>query len=710
MKEIQALTGRVLPGFTERIHYEWIPAEQGMDVYEIVQEGEALRIRGNSQLSMAAGLGWYLEHVLLWDLGWCGGRREIPEQLPDAGDRLPCRRVIEQKYRSYFNYCTFQYSAAWWDWERWQEELDRMALHGINLPLMTVGLEAVWYETLLELGFSDEEARSFLCGPAFLAWQWMTNLEGFLGPLPMEWIESHRALGKRILETELAWGMQPIQQGFTGFVPRLCMEKMPEARIRQEVSWCGFPGTAQLDPTDPAFYRIGRLFLQKQKELFGSHGYYAADPFHEGEPPEKTEAYLHAVGDAIRSLLLDFDPDAVWVAQSWSIRKEIVTRMEKDRLLVLDLNGERAEELDGFWGYPFVTGNLHNFGGRTNLHGDLRLLSENAFAKLRKKMPNVCGTGLFMEGIEQNPVYYNLAFQMLTEAEAVDLKSWLKEYTRRRYGADLPEIQEAWRELRATVYAPGTNGTEKSSIFCARPAVRVKKSGPNDGFHVPYGNERLEYAFYLLLKSGVNETVFHSDGWRYDIVDLLRQILSNRGQRMAWEAAEAFLNRERGRFIAKSNSFVELISDVDRLLQSRPEFRLDTWLEGAQRWGRTEEEKQYYRQNAAVLLTLWGTKEETEIFDYAWREWAGLLSGFYRERWKRFYRMLEQCLEGYREYEEETLPRCHGREAFRANAFYEELADWEDQWTKTVTVSGKRTFEVEEVTWLAQKYHILTLD
>ena len=27
----------------------------------------------------------------------------------------------------------------WWDWARWERELDWMALHGINLPLAFVG-------------------------------------------------------------------------------------------------------------------------------------------------------------------------------------------------------------------------------------------------------------------------------------------------------------------------------------------------------------------------------------------------------------------------------------------------------------------------------------------------------------------------------------------------------------------------------------------
>lgn len=31
------------------------------------------------------------------------------------------------------------YSMAYWDWDRWEAEIDWMALHGINLPLAFTG-------------------------------------------------------------------------------------------------------------------------------------------------------------------------------------------------------------------------------------------------------------------------------------------------------------------------------------------------------------------------------------------------------------------------------------------------------------------------------------------------------------------------------------------------------------------------------------------
>ena len=303
------------------------------------------------------------------------------------------------------NYCTVSYSAAWWDWERWQRELDYMAMNSINMPLSVIGLEAVWYNTLLKHHFTDEEARHFLAGPGHAAWQWMQNLQDYGGPLPKSWIDSHIRLGKQIIQRELELGMQPIQQGFSGYVPRELKAKYPHAKIQQQPSWCAFTGVAQLDPTDSLFQVIGHDFLEEQKKLYGAHGVYAADPFHESTPPIDTPEYLSAVGKSIHKLFKDFDSSAVWAMQAWNLREPIVKAVPKEDLLILDLNGAKCRKDSAFWGYSAIAGNLHNFGGRINLHGDLPLLASNQYATAAKRSPNIVGSGLFMESIEQNPVY-----------------------------------------------------------------------------------------------------------------------------------------------------------------------------------------------------------------------------------------------------------------------------------------------------------------
>lgn len=674
--QIQAaydLIERVTPGYKSQFKLELIEPIDGQDVYEIAAEGGKIVLKGNNTVSLATAYNQYLKYTCNAHVSWFGNQLNLPQTLP-----LPAKEIkntINGKYRVYMNYCTVSYTASWWNWDRWQKELDYMAMNSINMPLSVVGLEAVWYNTLLKYNFTDEEARKFLAGPGHFAWQWMQNLQSYGGPLPESWIKSHAELGKKIIDRQLELGMQPIQQGFSGYVPRELKDKYPEAKIQLQPSWCGFTGAAQLDPTDPLFSSFGRDFLEEEKKLFGAHGVYAADPFHESRPPVDTPEYLSAVGHSIYKLFKDFDPSSIWAMQAWSLREPIVKAVPKDDLLILDLNGGKSTQANTCWGYPVVAGNLHNFGGRINLHGDLRLLASNQYASAKQKSPNVCGSGLFMESIEQNPVYYDLAFEMPLHAGKVDIEEWLGRYAERRYGGSSENVRKAWMCLLEGPYRPGTNGTERSSIIAARPALNVKKSGPNAGLGIPYSPLLLIQAEGLLLKDA--DRFKDSSPYRFDIVDVQRQLMSNLGQAIHKKAAAAFVAKDKAAFALHSTRFLEMLRDADILLRTRPEFNFDKWLTDARSWGTTDNEKNLLEKDATALVTIWGADGDPLIFDYSWREWTGLIESYYLKRWEKFYAMLQEHLDAGKDYQEEGLPQTHGREAFRANDFYSRLGDWE---------------------------------
>lgn len=683
VKAARELIARVTPGYEKQYVLEVIPADaqSGEDVFEVDARKGKVVLRGNNPVALASAFHWYLKYTCKAQLSWFGDQLNLPERLP-----LPAakeRRTIGGKYRAYFNYCTLSYTAPWWDWERWQREIDFMAMNGINMPLQPIGLDAVWYETLLRMGFTDLEARTFLVGPGHQAWQWMTNIEQFGGPLPKSWIDSHVELGRRIFVRQLELGMKPIQQSFTGYVPKLMAEKYPETKIAQQPEWYGFEGVSQLDPLDPLFDRMGHTFMQVQDSIFGSYGIYSADPFHESAPPVNTPEYLSAVGKKISKLIDDFDPRGIVAMQAWSIREPIATQFPKDRLVVLDLNGSTYPNKKNFWGYPFVAGNLHNFGGRINMHGDLALLASNQYATARKKAPNAVGSGLFMESIVQNPVYYAMAFEMPMHRDTIRPSEWLDAYTVRAYGAESDAAQQAWAILLKGPYGPGTNGVESSSIIAARPAIDVKKSGPNAGFNIPYDPKSLYEAERLLLQDA--EKLETSEIYRFDVVDVQRQIMSNLGQEIHKAAAAAYKAGDMAGFKKHSGCFLELLLDVDALLATRTEWNFDRWVSDARSWGATTEEKDLLERDATALVTYWGFTPGymCQQFDYSWREWAGLIRRYYYNRWKMFYDMLAESLASGKPYSEAGAKMSNGREAFRGNEFYDRLADWEIDFVAT---------------------------
>ena len=558
-----------------------------------------------------------------------------------------------------------------------------MALNGINMPLCAVGIEGIWYYTLTDIGFTDEQARAFIAGPAFLAWQNMGNLEGFCGGISRAWIDSRIELGKKIIDRVRSLGMHPIQQGFSGCVPTMLREKYPNSTILLKKPWCGLSATAQLDPTDPLFLELGKKFMATQKRLFGLHGFYAADPFHESEPPKEGDEYLHQVGQAISALLGNADPNYTWIMQAWSVRKAIAEAVPKSRLVILDINGAKYRRTKHLWGFPCVIGTLHNFGGRIRLHGNIDRLADNPYTTARAQGANAVGTGLFMEGIEQNPMFYDLAFDMLTKSDGVDIQEWIADYVYRRYKTKDASALRAWKILLNGVYAEKKEMVEASSIICARPAIDVKKSGPNRGFAFDYNVGELATAVSLLLDSNAT-----TDGFDFDLMDVTRQYLSDYAYFLYKSVAKSFKEKDKQTFAARSAQFLELLSDVDRLLQHRSEFSFKKWVSDARKCAATPAETDLFEYNASAQVTIWGLEENSIIFDYSWREWSGLIGQFYKMRWEFFLAKLSEFLENGTEYSEEDLPLIHGREAWRANDLYSEMADREIAW-----IRSQKTFE-----------------
>ena len=48
------------------------------------------------------------------------------------------------------NVVTFGYTTQWWDWPRWEQFVDWLALHGVNLPLLPLAHEAVLIRVSLD--------------------------------------------------------------------------------------------------------------------------------------------------------------------------------------------------------------------------------------------------------------------------------------------------------------------------------------------------------------------------------------------------------------------------------------------------------------------------------------------------------------------------------------------------------------------------------
>ena len=96
---------------------------------------------------------------------------------------------------------------------------------------------------------------------------------------------------------------------------------------------------------------------------------------------------------------------------------------------------------------------LENFGGNVGLHGRMDQLLHNFY--LTKDNPlaaQLKGIGLTMEGIENNPVMFELMCELPWRAEKFTKEEWIKQYIRARYGTDDESIWQAWQILANGIY------------------------------------------------------------------------------------------------------------------------------------------------------------------------------------------------------------------------------------------------------------------
>lgn len=671
----------------------------GKSCFEFYCENDKIVLAGDCKISQAMAYYQYLKKYCAVNLSHCGNEFITVESAPLPDKKTS--RVIPQDKRVYMNYCTVGYSCASWDWERWEREIDFMAMNGVNMPLSVVGSEAVWYYTMRELGYSETGALNFLSGPFFWPWQLMGNINGYFGLTDTAFIESRVELGKKIIEREVELGMTPIQQGFSGNVPKSIIKLFPKAKIRLVPSWCNFPPTYQVDPLDPLFKKFGTVLLEKQRQLFGAYHYYASDPFHENKPNSSAKDYLWKVGRAIDRLYEDFDKSSVWVMQSWSLREKIVKAVPKERLLILDLDGSKYKENESFWGYDFVLGNLHNFGDRNTLHGSIKALADNLFLHLKAETPNVIGTGLFPEGIFQNPLYYDLAFEMLTQDSAVDLDIWLRDYARRRYGSDEACLVEAVHKLYESCYSESCTGRETGSVICARPATELRHTAPNDHRELRYNPKTLFEATDLLLRAQNACT----DGFAFDACDLTRQVLSNYASSLYDKVMYAYNNKDVNIFERATNAFLKLCDDLDSLLLTRRELTLSEHLLKAGQLAKNDKEKQNFELNLLAQITLWGPFGRTVNYDYAWKEWGGMIETFYSKRWQSFFEKLALEFPRRKPFSTTTKHQHCERNIYIGNKFYKNYEKFERNWLSTANPAPASNEDtVEKARLLIEKY------
>ena len=656
---IAAMLGRILPNNGDADKFEWTVTGNKVQQFTIACDGYKITVSGSDNIAVATGINWYLQHYAGVDISWNAPTATLPATLPVCPAETHTASV---DWRYYLNFCTYSYSMSFWDWDRWQQELDWMALHGVNMPLAITGVECVWREVLMHsYGYTLGEVNTFVTGSAYYGWFFMNNMTGWGGPQPESWYTHQQTMARKIFQRMKDFGMSPVIPGYVGMIPKDFMTQTEASTISGWTAsdivnggnWCSFVrpyfvnNTERLKDFAANYYAA---FDRLYGDVCTTH-FYAIDPFHEGGVPSgvtSAEASVQAMWEALQA----YDAKAVWVAQHWQTNPTpIVTHtIPRGRLIILDLHGDQyaATQCTGHHttadnaNHDWVWGQVSNFGGNVGLFGRMdRLINCFYEARNNQSVNKLVGIGALPEGIENNSMLYDLLYALPWTTTDYTRDTWIADYVRMRYGIpvnstfnfQLSTLNSVWTRLGAGIYqCPNDNqqGTTES-VFLMRPSLTpgTVSSWASSTWYWDFAE--VHKALQEMLS--VSETMKDNDNYRYDLVDIARQALADYGK-MKLDEIKATGSQ------AAKECFLQLILDQDRLLGTRSELRLGRWTEAARALGTTDAERDLYERNARMLLTTWGDRLQCEnggLHDYANREWNGLLAAYYYPRWRAFF-------------------------------------------------------------------------
>jgi len=639
-----------------RIQLSTLPKEAGCDVYTYQSSPDVLKIRGSSTVAICRGAYDYLRANKMGTVGWAGTRLNIPAKWPTVA---ATHGKTPFKIRHCYNVVTAGYSFPYWTWHRWQQELDWLAMHGYNMVMAPVATEAIGTRVWKQIGLTQKEIDAYYTGPAHLPWNRMGNIRQVGGTLTEAWHKDQVALQHKLLKRMRQLGIEPVVQGFAGFVPPAIKRIYPNIQLHNTHWNGGFPQSQRpvvMMPDDPLFKKIMVAFLREWKKEFGSAKYILVDSFNEMQLPktdkpvtELLAGYGKNTYDAITAEI----PDAVWTLQGWMFNyqrniwnkdtvKALMDAVPNDRLLVLDYANDynpNWDDFSAFHGKTWVMGYVPNMGGKTAFVGRMDFYAKQVAKTFDDpKHDNLVGFTISGEGIENNEVIYELMSDTAWSREAIDLSTWLPRYAANRYQSNDPVLAEAWHLLHKSVY----------SDFTPHPSFAWQNW---NGFGIGSACRASEFPAAAEKFLSVAQKHSTNANYRDDAVEIAALALGRKAQEW-YHLADAHLKNGNKSAAQKAFNLGEKILLVaDRLMESHSLNRLDRWIAFARQHKGSAAQKDDYEANARQIVTVWGPP----VNDYSCRVWSGLIRDFY-------------------------VPRLRAQFEARMNGKPLDRREWEDQW------------------------------
>lgn len=614
------LIKRNTPRIADQFLLKTIESDNGYDCYEIYSEGKKVVLAGNSPLSQAMAYYDYLGkyHGVVITSGDYDISTISSAPLPEE----KISRTIKKKIRAMTSYESFSLNGNFRGFDRWEKEIDFMAMHGFNRALQPVGFDGVLFRTLTDIGMPENFCLEFSSGPAFLMNQLTGNIAGTNSVNSKEYLERKITVGKLISDRERSLGIEPIFPAAIPSVPFSLRKKYIKMDIFKAPMWYNFPPIFFIRPKNAFFSVFNKKFLTIQREALGETHSYIFGGVYESDK-KGYNSHLADLGKALEEMLGEFDAEAVCYLHTSSINADFFKNCSGDRYIFLD-NCEMSKSSDILNSRKYIPEISGNRYGRTGIYGNVQKLCDNPFAN------SELGGALSFDSFDINPVYCAAALKAITTDGSFDRDEFIRDFCAKRYKTD------SFTDDIISLIDLCSSDECTGSIICARPCTNVKHTAPYDTMERDYDFHRL----YQIAQNIANSDDKKTDATRADLQSIVRQFLSDLAYPVYIKATEFFKEKNVRNFEQASNLFLEICEDIDRLLRTREETNFCTKYLEAQELGSSQEEKESLQINFLLLHTIWGPFDHSILYDTVWNEWGGLVKDYYEARWHMYYRSL----------------------------------------------------------------------
>lgn len=262
------------------------------------------------------------------------------------------------------------------------------------------------------------------------------------------------------------------------------------------------------------------------------------------------------------------------------------------------------------------------------MYGNLPLVATKPAAAITERNSTCNGVGFTPEGIDQNPVVYDLMLETVWHPPAVlangglNITEWLRRYTTRRYGRPSPTATKAWAALEPDVYgADSQNGPPRYSISWS-PDLAVASDPARQRCGVGYAAAWLALgeAATTAGELGPAQVAAANPGLIYDLVDVGRECLCD-----AFEQLRALFADNYHRALSASipvhsaveflaalgKAMLSLVGALDGLLGTNDNFLVGRWITSARAASSAgvPGEANLFEYNARNQLMMWGPSQ-----------------------------------------------------------------------------------------------------